>query len=196
MTKKIIFITLIVLAALGAGYSISELTNEDKPSSTANPGTSANNNTAAVSPDVRSHVSYTLPFNWGEAVCPSAPGSIFVIPSGGSEVNCDIDNQSNNFISPVKISVDGADNRDCNQLQNVQDASKHVCISEYINGLKSLKTETIYTENSSYKRDTAINAYYVNTGKGVVKIEYFHSPNDKQYQPGFEQLAKSIKVKN
>lgn len=166
-------------------------TNTMQPT-TAAPVPAATNNNASEA-DVRSLISYTLPFNWGEASCHSELGSVFVIPSGGSEANCSVANPSYNFISPVKISVDSANNTDCNQLQNVQDVSKHVCISLYINDLRSLKAETVYNRDSAYKRETTINAYYIDTGKGVVKVEYFHSPNDREYQPGFDQLASSIK---
>ena len=40
-----------------------------------------------------------------------------------------------------------------------------------------------------------INAYYIDTGKGVVKVEYIHDANNNEYQAGLEQLAKSVQVK-
>lgn len=194
--------TLLVIAlVLGAGL-IGWLLGRSDDSQDIQVNTPQSSTTAPVSRnntgglDVRTLANYTLPFNWGEASCPAEPGSVFVVPSGGSEVDCNVNNPVSNFISPVKISVDPANTKDCNQLQNIQDVSKHICISVFINGLKSLKAETVYNKNSPYKRDTAINAYYIDTGKGMVKVEYFHSPNDKEHQIGFDQLANSFKSKN
>ncbi len=190
---SLIIIALIVVAGL-VGWLLGRSddpkpTTNQTPSSqnTSQPPSSAGSNSSS---DVKSLVSYTLPDGWKEATCPNATGAVFVIPSGASGVNCDA-----NPSSPVKISVDPANNTDCNQLQNVQNVSKHVCVSEFINGKKSLKAETAYNKDSSYKKETAINAYYINTGKGVVKVEYIHDPSSNDYQAGFEQLAKSIQVK-
>jgi hypothetical protein len=64
----------------------------------------------------------------------------------------------------------------------------------YVDGHKSLKASTEYPKSSSYSTDTTISDYYINTGKGVVKIEYtYTSSND--YQTGFDQMALGVKVK-
>lgn len=184
-------ITGVVLAVILAGllgWAIGTNQNKqgnDKPN-TSEP--TATQNTAG--PDVKSLVSYELPDGWKEASCPSAAGSVLVVPLGAGEVDCNATPSS-----PLKISVDSANNTDCNQLQSVQNVSKHICISEYINGKKSLKAETRYNSQSSYKRDTTIHAYYINTGKGVVKVEYVYT-TDNAYQAGWEELAKSMMVKN
>ncbi len=140
---------------------------------------------------VDSLVSYTLPDGWEVFSCPAAPNAVFVVPAGADSVDCNA-----NPSSQVKISIDPSNSKDCNQLQNVQNVSKHICISEFINGHKSLKAETVYNKDSSYKKDTAINAYYIDTGKGVVKVEYIHDPSSNEYQTGLEQLAKSMQVKS
>lgn len=150
--------------------------------------TTTNNNTDGR--DVKALVSYKLPEGWKEAGCLSAAGAVFIVPRGAGEVDC-----SASPSSPVKISIDSANNTDCNQLQGVQNVSKHICISEFINGRKSLKAETRYNAQSSYKRDTTIHAYYINTGKGVVKVEYVYT-EDNAYQMGWEELAKSVAVKS
>lgn len=161
-------------------------TNNTQPDNSAKPA--ANTNPAGA--DVKSLVSYTLPDGWKESSCPSAAGAVFIVPNGAGSVNCDA-----NPSSPVKISVDPANSKDCNQLQGVQNVSKHICISEFINGKKSLKAETVYGKDSTYKKDATINAYYIDTGKGVVKVEYIHDPSSSEYQTSFEQLAKSVQVK-
>lgn len=138
--------------------------------------------------DLKSLVNFSLPDGWSEAMCPSRPSSVYILP-GGEKVKCDM-----NPSSPVKISVDPANYRDCNELQNVQMVSKHVCISEYINGKKSLKAETVYNNESSYKQATTINAYYIDIGDAVIKLEYVHDPSSNAYQTDFESLAKSVQT--
>ena len=140
-------------------------------------------------PGVKSLISYRLPDGWKEAGCEAAPGSVFITPAGAPAVDCEA-----NPSSPVKISVDTGNKKDCNQLQNVQDVKKHVCISLYINNHRSLKASTEYLESSSYGRATTINAYYIDIGEAVIKVEYqFNS--DNQYQAGFDELANSVKAK-
>ncbi len=195
--KKITVLLAVLVVAAGVvgwllGRSSDSLPNTANNSQLSNPKQPDNDNKANTR-DVRSLANYRLPFNWGEASCPSESGSVFVVPSGGNEVDCTV-NPNSPIISPVKISADSSSSKDCNRLQNVQNVSKHVCVSEYINGRKSLKAETVYNRSSFYRRDTTVNAYYIDTGKGVIKLEYFHSPNDHEYQKGFEQLAKSVQT--
>lgn len=192
--KSIVLIAIVVIAAGLFGWWIGQA--DDKPSpvnQTSNntvdttDKTAPSESTAGMS--VKSLVKYTLPDGWKESTCPASESSIYIVPSGAN-VDCDA-----NPSSPVKISVDPGNNTDCNQLQGVQNVSKHICISEFINGKKSLKAETVYNSESSYKKPTTINAYYINTGKGVIKVEYIHDASDNEYQAGFEQLAKSVQVK-
>lgn len=186
--KIIMSVVLVVILAGLVGWALGS--NQDKASngqeSNSEPTTTSNTDGR----DVKSLVSYELPDGWKEASCPSAAGAVFVVPRGAGEVDCGASPSS-----PVKISVDSANNTDCNQLQGVQNVSKHICISEFINGKKSLKAETRYNSQSSYKRDTTIHAYYINTGKSVVKVEYVYT-EDNAYQMGWEELAKSVAVKS
>lgn len=192
--KRPLFIATLVLAAGLLGWWLGQSDDDPKPNNqtsstqTDNTPKPADNSNADV-PGVKSLISYVLPDGWKEASCPNAAGAVYVVPNGGGNVDC-----SANPSSPVKISVDGGNNKDCNQLQNVQNVSKHICSSEFINGHKSLKAETRYNQASSYKKDTTIHAYYIDTGKGVIKVEYVYN-NDNEYQAGFEQLAKSVKAK-
>lgn len=187
----LIIVALILLAGL-AGWLIGR-SGDDSNANQSNTSAPANSaapvaSTNTTSGDVKSLVSYSLPGGWKEDSCPGK-NDVFITPPNTS-MNCNTEVQA-----PIAISSDSSNATDCNQLQNVQNVSKHICISEYINGHKSLKAETVYGKDSPYKKDTAINAYYIDTGKGVVKLLYIHDPSDTQYLSGFEQLAKSIQVK-
>jgi hypothetical protein len=157
-------------------------------SSINNPAlTSSSSSTSGT--DVKSLVSYTLPDAWTENSCPSSSNTVYVSPNGTS-LDC-----SANPSAPVKVYVDPQNTTDCQQLNpaNTQGIKKHVCISLYIGGHKSLKASTTYSSGSSYNTDTTISDYYINTGKGVVAIEYTYT-SANNYQVGFDQLAMSVKV--
>lgn len=187
VNKLVPLVAVLILGAVFLGWRLGQSSAPPvaQPNNTTQPTTVNNANTAGV----KSLVSYVLPDGWKEASCPAAAGSVYIVPAGASNVDCNA-----NPSSPVKISVDPGNNTDCNQLQNVQNVKKHICISLYINGHKSLKASTEYLASSSYKQATTINAYYVNTGKGVIKIEHVYN-SDNQYQAGFDQLANSVNVK-
>ncbi len=149
---------------------------------------SSADNTSATS--VKSLISYTLPDAWKENTCSNSSNVIYIIPNGIA-LDCD-----SNPSVPIKIYVDSQDTTDCQQLMPATNEGirKHVCISLYISGHKSLKASTEYSNGSGYKTDTTISGYYINTGKGVVAIQYtYTSAND--FQAGFDQLATSVKVK-
>ena len=184
-------VLLVVILALAAGLFGWWLGRTDKPQ-TAQPNNPAQNTTLSTDTteqDVASLVTYRLPDGWREASCPNAAGTVFVIPAGEGSVDCR-DNPS----APIKISVDPGNNDDCNDLQNVQDVRKHTCKSLFINDKKSLQAETIYNANSSYNKETTIQAYYINTGKDIVRLEYMYT-SDNRYQTGFDQLAMSVQAK-
>ena len=190
MIKRSYIITLVLVVlfvVVGiAGWRLGQSSNSDNTKSKS-PSTSTSN---VASTNVTSIVSYTLPDGWNEGTCPSASNVIYISPNGTS-LDC-----STNPSSSVKIYVDSQSTTDCQQLApstNV-DVRKHVCISLYINGHKSLKSSTEYSNGSAYKTDTTISTYYINTGKGVVTFQYtYTSTNNFQY--GFEQMAMSVKVK-
>jgi exopolysaccharide biosynthesis protein len=147
--------------------------------------------TKVVSQDkgsVKSLVSYSLPDGWKEAGCANNPEAVYIIPVGASDVDCGA-----NPSSPVKLSVDPAEIKDCNELQNVSNVKKHVCISLYINDMRSLKATTEYLSSSAYGRETTINAYYLDTGSSVIKAEYIYMSSN-EYQVGFDELVNSIKT--
>lgn len=182
---------LIVFVVLGVVILGWWLGRSDTPSpATLQPTDTTTTSSNSAGPDVRSLVTYRLPDGWQEDYCPNAAGSVFIIPAGAEAVDC-----ASNPSSPIKISIDPSNSDDCNDLQNVQSVRKHICISLYINDKKSLKSETIYNQESSYRKETTINAYYINTGKGIVKVEYARDSSDNEHQAGLDQLAMSVRVK-
>jgi type II secretory pathway pseudopilin PulG len=179
LRPKPLILVVALIAAVGLGWWTGS-SNKQKPAD--NKQTQANSSSAPTS-SVKSLVGYTLPDAWQEASCPSSD-AVYIIPNGSGGVNC-----SSNPSAPIKISVDSQNITDCNQLKDVQDVKKHTCLSLYINGHKSLKSLTESTNGA------AVSDYYVNTGKGVVKVEYTYNSTN-EFQNGFDQLAKSIKVKS
>ena len=186
----LLLVALLVLGAGLVGWRLGRSTNRQSVSAPTSPSQGATTGSDVAVADVRSLVTYTLPDGWTEATCPNAPGAVSVMPAGAEAVDCGA-----NPSSAIKISVDPSNTDDCNDLQNVQNVRKHTCISLYINDKKSLKAETIYTQDSSYKTETSIHAYYINTGKGVIKIEYIHHSDDNEHQAGLDQLARSVQVR-
>ena len=174
----------LVLVGLLIGLAIG-MRKSTTPTTSTTPVATPVSSTSATS--LTSLVSYKLPSGWRELACPAATDTVYIIPSDGPSVDCNA-----NPTSPIVITVDAGNHTDCNQLQSVQNVSKHICISEYINGMKSLKAETRFNEQSSYKQDTTLHAYYINTGKEVVLVSYTYT-NDNKYQSGWEELAKSVK---
>lgn len=184
----LLILILIVTAGL-IGWKLGK-SNDNHPATptTSNPTSASSSTTPASNSDVKSLVSYSLPDGWKEGTCPDNPGKLYIVPNGAS-LAC-----SSNPAAPVKIYVDANNTTDCQQLQNVQNVKKHICKSVFINGHKSLQSSTEYPKSATYPEDTTISDYFIDTGKGVVAVEYtFTSSNN--YQLGFDQLANSIKTK-
>lgn len=191
VSKSTIIGVLVLLILVGlAGWYLGRSGDTNNMDQSAATTTQPTEQAPSDSREVNSLVSYTLPDGWKQATCPSAAGAVYVVPAGSAAVDC-----SANPSAAVKISVDPSNSKDCNQIQNVQNVSKHICVSEFINGKKSLKAETIYNKDSSYGEERTVNAYYVDTGSAVVKLEYVHKPDANEALTGFEQLAKSVQAK-
>ncbi len=188
-TLLIIALVFIVIAGL-IGWRVGRTTNQKFATNGSNATGSNSTPTAdSSSRNVKSLVTYTLPDGWKEGTCPNNADRVYLIP-GGTSLNCDADPSA-----PIKLSIDQQDTKDCQQLANPQNVRKHVCISLFINGHKSLKSTTEYLSSSALGKEITLSDYYIDTGKGVVKLEYAHtSSND--FQNSFDQIANTIKVKN
>ncbi|MDB5186380.1 MAG: hypothetical protein JWL85_903 [Candidatus Saccharibacteria bacterium] len=178
----IILLLLAGLAGWGLGRTNSH--NDTKAQQTSNQTQPQQQTGTADVKEVKALITYTLPDGAKEGTCPSAASTVYVIPSG-ADLNCDA-----NPSAPIKISVDPQGATDCNQLQNVQNVKKHICSSMAIDGHKTLKSSTEQSNGET------TDAYYIDTGKGVVKIEYIHQSSNNQYQSDFDRLANNIKVKS
>ena len=186
---KLVVLAVTLLVAVGlAGWVLghSNKSTNNQSGSIAQSTSGGNTNGIAV----KTLVSYTLPDAWSENTCSAVVGTVYVVPNGAT-LDC-----TANPSAPIKIYVDPGNTTDCQQLKpaNVQNIRKHICISLYINGHKSLKASTEYNAGSSYKTDTVVSDYFVNTGKGVVAFEYIYT-SVNNYQAGFDQLATSAVVK-
>lgn len=178
---KVIVAAVVLIIIVGlVGWLIGRSGN--KPTNTTNQ--TQTGNTSGT--DVKSLVSYTLPDAWREGTCPAASNTVYINPNGTS-LNCNADPSA-----PIKVYVDPQNTTDCQQLKPTSNSGikKHVCISLYIGGHKSLKASTTHSGST----DTTTDFYYVNTGKGVVAYEYTYT-SANSYQAGFDQLATSTKVK-
>ncbi len=160
-----------------------------RPDNKSNSTTQSQSNTSATS--VKALVSYTPPDAWSEGTCSVASNTVYISPNG-TTLDCSV-----NPSAPIKIYVDSQNTTDCQQLKpaSITGIKKHVCISLYIDGHKSLKASTTYSSGSSYPTDTTISYYYINTGNGVVAYQYTYTSTNS-YRAGFDQLATSTKVKS
>jgi hypothetical protein len=184
----VLFVTIVVAAGL-AGWALghSNTSKGNQSGSVAQSTTGGSTNGIAV----KSLVSYTLPDAWSEKTCSAVVGTVYVVPNGAT-LDC-----TANPSSPIKMFVDSGNTTDCQQLKpaNTQNIKKHVCISLYINGSKSLKASTTYSAGSSYRTETTISDYYINVGNDVVVVEYIYT-SVNGFQLGFDQLANSVMIKN
>lgn len=185
---KIIGALLFLVGAVFAGWALGR--PDGATNTTSSPPTTSSE-TRETPPSRKGNaselVNYTLPDGWETHTCEGSQAT-FVIPNG-STASC-----GSNPIAPVKISVDTGNRTDCNQLQNQREVKKHTCISLFIDGKKTLKASTEYLASSSYNKETIVDAYYFDSGSGVVLAEYIHS-DDNKYQSSFDQLANSFAAK-
>jgi hypothetical protein len=194
-TKSILIIVVLVLALVAGvvGWQMGQSNSDGNSTgeSSQNQSQSSENSAAAtVDSGVKNLVEYRVPQGWSEKVCPDAEDSVYLVPPNGSH-DC-----SDNQTAPISVSIDNQNRTDCNQLQNVQNVSKHICQTVFIDDHKTLKAETVYNNDSNYKEETRFAAYYVDTGRGVVKFEYIDRKNssDDDFQQEFDSLISSVGV--
>lgn len=185
--KKLVAFSMFMVLLLVAGFFGWLLGRSEQPDKADSSNNLQASESAPEDSTITDTIRYTLPDGWKQAACEGSE-TVYILPAG-TILNCDA-----NPAAPVKLSIDTGKTNDCNQLQAVSDVKKHVCKSLFISNMKSLEASTEYLASSSYGKETTINAYYINTGDDVIKVEYVFSGNN-QYQAGFEQLAKSISRK-
>jgi hypothetical protein len=184
----VLILGLVIIAGL-IGWKLGQSNDKQTATTpTASNSTATSSTTPASNSDVKSLVSYSLPDGWKEGTCPDSQGKLYIVPNGAS-LAC-----GNNPSAPVKMYVDANNTTDCQQLQNTPNVRKHICKSVFINGHKSLQSSTEYPKSATYPEDTTISDYFIDTGKGVVAVEYTYTSSNN-YQIGFDQLANSVKPK-
>lgn len=147
--------------------------------------------TEADAAPVKDLVTYRLPDGWSEQTCPLRE-AVYFVPDGEEQIDCEV---TSNAV--VTMSLDAANTDDCNDLQNPQFVSRHVCSSLYINDMFSLVASTTYNQESSFGRSTTFDQYYINTGSGIIKLEYMHDgAGSGSHMYDFEQLARSVDKKD
>ncbi|MEO8863182.1 MAG: hypothetical protein ABI354_02565 [Candidatus Saccharimonadales bacterium] len=191
-SRSLIIVAVVVLAIIAGlvGWKLGH-SNSDNASTNAtstSPKVPSSPNDSAADSSIDALVSYSLPSGWISSTCTGKSGNVFIVPNSAS-LDC-----SANPSAPIKLYVDPQNNTDCQQLGNVQGVKKHVCISLYIDGHKSLKASTTYPKSSTYATETTVSDYYINTGKGVVAVEYTYTSNNS-FQLGFDQFVNRIKIK-
>ncbi|MEO6761135.1 MAG: hypothetical protein ABI220_02015 [Candidatus Saccharimonadales bacterium] len=184
-TILVIAVLVIVVLAGGIGWQLGHSGKTSAPSPAISPAITGNESSSTGSKNVNKLASYSLPDGWKQSTCQNATGEIFIDPDGTS-ADC-----NTNPVTPIKLYIDPQNTTDCQQLNGITNVRKHTCKSLYIGGQKSLQALTEYPASASYPVNTTISDYYVNTGKGIVVVEYQYTASS-QYQAGFDQLAMSL----
>lgn len=184
--RGILLAAVLILGAGVLGWLLGRSDNKSGANTSQATITETARNEASAG-EVDALVTYELPDGWSKAACEGSEAA-YITPAG-EKADCGSDPAA-----PIKLSVDPGDTKDCNELQNVSDVKKHVCISLYINGKRSLKASTEYLATSAYNQETTIDSYYIDTGKGVVRAEYRHG-SSSELKAGFDQLVNSINTK-
>lgn len=134
-------------------------------------------------------VEFDVPGGWDQESCEGHEDVVYFVPSDQAP-DC-----SNEPQESITLAVDPQNNTDCNQLQDVQDVSKHVCRSIFIDGHKTLEATTVYNQDSDVLPNRTIDAYYLDTGEGVVVARYIHDGN-AEHGTVFHDLAKGLRVRD
>jgi hypothetical protein len=184
--KKKLYIALIVLIILTAGGIIGWLARgggkPDQPKAvTPQASQTQGVGNQADKSSLKSLVGYTLPDGWQEASC-DGRDAVYVLPHEVS-LNCSADPSA-----PISLSSSPQSATDCSQLDSQPNVRQHVCKSLNIDGRKTLQASTTAADGNT------VADYYMDTGKGVVRVEYRYSGTGT-YLEQYDQIAKSLVVK-
>lgn len=134
-------------------------------------------------------VAFDVPGGWKQAECEGVENVVYFVPSSTSPDCNDVPSSS------ISLAVDPQERTDCNQLQNVQDVSKHICKSIFIDNHKTLQAQTIYNQDSTVLPGRTVDAYYIDTGNGVVVARYIYSGSG-EHGTVFNDLVMGLRVRN
>lgn len=188
-TTIVCLIVLAVVIALIAGWMIGrdDKQVDNKQSGASNTDTEvADQQTSAGR--VTDLVEFDVPGGWKQAECEGAEDVIYFIPSSETPDCSSVPAWS------ITLAVDPQSRKDCNQLQNVQNVSKHICKSIFIDNHKTLQAQTVYNQDSSVLPNRTVDAYYIDTGKGVVVARYIHD-GSADHGTTFNDLVMGLRVR-
>lgn len=134
-------------------------------------------------------VEFDVPGGWKQAECEGAEDVIYFVPSS------QVPDCNSGPAWSITLAIDPQSRTDCNQLQNVQDVSKHICKSIFIDGRKTLEAQTVYNQDSVVLPDRTVDAYFLDTGKGVVVARYIHD-GTAAYGTVFNNLVMGLRVRD
>jgi len=184
--KKLIIALVVVVAVIGVIIGWGSINDANAPGG----ATTTQGQDAASTTDVKSLISYALPASWQEQSCADADQYIYVVPSGAA-FDCKADPRA-----PVSLMVDPRNTSDCQQVTAPNGVLRHTCKSLFIDGRKTILSETEYPKSEMYPKPQTVSDYFVDTGKGIVQIEYVYgAKGSNTYQAGFDTLVQSVKIR-
>jgi hypothetical protein len=184
----------ILVAVVLLGYNFVRNNVKRSDNNTNTPASRSQSRFQNTNTPIDSLITYKLPAGWTDTDCISGTEVILFIAPTLPRPNCAIDLQK----WSVRITMDPQSPTNCNQINvNNQQITNHVCASKFINGKKAIKSSTTYNEKSSYAHPTKVEDYFINTGKGTIKIEYIDdlTNSNDDFQVQFDQLANSVTTK-
>jgi hypothetical protein len=193
-TNKIKWLPILVLILFVVGAIGLFVHKKNKVSTPAQTSPSAQTSSDTSTFNIDSLISYQLPDGWTTQDCGGENDVVLIVPA--QRVKPDCASLADSW--PMKFSKDPQNTTDCNQIKvNNQQVTNHVCSSQNINGQKIFVSSTTYNNKSVYGKDTKVSDYYVESKKGVIKLEYADdlTSSEDDYQAQFDQIANSIKVK-
>jgi hypothetical protein len=177
------YLVILVLALIGivAILSVLLLSERSNPAEkTPTPTPTPTPKTDAV---LSQKVSYSVPEELEAHDCANGM-SVYLTPKG-APFDC-----STAATAPIRMTLNSSGPTDCSQLQPAQSVTKHTCSSLFIDGRKTLKVVTEYSQAATPN----VAAYHIDAKPGVASIEYRYKA-DQIYLRQFEDLARSVTIK-
>jgi hypothetical protein len=136
-------------------------------------------------------VDYVMPNGWAQQTCPGDEnGRVYLVPAD-AKLNC-----ADNPAAPVSLLIDPRNTKDCQHLTAPNGVRSHTCKSLTINGHRAVTATTEYPKSNLYPADQTVTDYYVDTGHGVVQIDYTYGvAGTGPYQTVFNQLVVNLRVR-
>jgi len=184
----LVSVLVLILIAFLSGWVFSR-NNDNAEQPTQQQPITNQQETNTINTSVDQLVSYTLPSSWNTRICEGSEDKVYLVQND-TVPDCNV-----NPAYSLSLSVDSQSRTDCNQLQNVQNVSKHICKTIFIDGLKTLEAETVYNQDSDVLPGKTVRSYYMDTGKGVIIARYIYSGGNGTDGTAFNDIVQSLKLK-